>query len=72
MKIFIDHTPLGRAGKPEDIVGPAMFLASDLSGYVTGSIVMAEAAIGRFSVDAGYSKDSPAIRIFVNQLRPGV
>jgi len=42
VKIFIDHTPLGRAGKPEDIVGPAIFLASDLSGYVTGSIVMAD------------------------------
>ena len=41
VKIFIDHTPLGRAGKPEDIVGPAIFLASDLSSYVTGSIVMA-------------------------------
>ena len=45
VKIFIDHTPLGRAGKPEDIVGPAIFLASDLSAYVTGSIVM---------VDGGY------------------
>jgi NAD(P)-dependent dehydrogenase (short-subunit alcohol dehydrogenase family) len=44
-KVFVDHTPLGRAGKPEDIVGPAIFLASDLSGYVSGSIVM---------VDGGY------------------
>jgi NAD(P)-dependent dehydrogenase (short-subunit alcohol dehydrogenase family) len=42
VKIFMDHTPLGRAGKPEDIVGPAIFLASDLSAYVTGSIVMAD------------------------------
>jgi NAD(P)-dependent dehydrogenase (short-subunit alcohol dehydrogenase family) len=42
VKIFLDHTPLGRAGKPEDIVGPAVFLASDLSSYVTGSIVMAD------------------------------
>jgi 3-oxoacyl-[acyl-carrier protein] reductase len=42
IKIFMDHTPLGRAGKPEDIVGPAIFLASDLSAYVTGSIVMAD------------------------------
>jgi 3-oxoacyl-[acyl-carrier protein] reductase len=42
VKIFLDHTPLGRAGKPEDIVGPAVFLASDLSAYVTGSIVMAD------------------------------
>jgi 3-oxoacyl-[acyl-carrier protein] reductase len=42
IKIFMDHTPLGRAGQPEDIVGPAIFLASDLSSYVTGSIVMAD------------------------------
>ena len=42
MKIFLDHTPLGRAGQPEDIVGPAVFLASDLSAYVTGAIVMAD------------------------------
>jgi 3-oxoacyl-[acyl-carrier protein] reductase len=42
VKIFMDHTPLGRAGKPEDIVGPAVFLASDMSAYVTGSIVMAD------------------------------
>jgi NAD(P)-dependent dehydrogenase (short-subunit alcohol dehydrogenase family) len=42
VKIFLDHTPLGRAGKPEDVVGPALFLASDLSAYVTGAIVMAD------------------------------
>jgi 3-oxoacyl-[acyl-carrier protein] reductase len=42
VKVFLDHTPLGRTGKPEDIVGPAIFLASDLSNYVTGSIVMAD------------------------------
>ncbi len=45
VQTFLDHTPLGRTGKPEDIVGPAVFLASDLSAYVTGSIVM---------VDGGY------------------
>ena len=42
VRLFIEHTPLGRAGQPEDIVGPAIFLASELSGYVTGSIVMAD------------------------------
>src|ERR1700752_4247244 len=45
VKTFMDHTPLGRPGKPEDIVGPAIFLASDMSAYVSGSIVM---------VDGGY------------------
>jgi NAD(P)-dependent dehydrogenase (short-subunit alcohol dehydrogenase family) len=44
-KVFVDHTPLGRAGTAEDIVGPAIFLASDLSAYVSGSMVM---------VDGGY------------------
>ena len=38
----MQHTPLGRPGKPSDIVGPAIFLASDLSAYVTGGIVMAD------------------------------
>ena len=42
IQTFMDHTPLGRAGKPEDIVGPAVFLASDLGAYVTGGIVMAD------------------------------
>ena len=42
VRMFMDHTPLGRPDAPEDIVGPALFLASDLSAYVTGSIVMAD------------------------------
>ena len=42
VQLFLDHTPLGRAGKPDDIVGPAIFLASDLSAYVTGTILMAD------------------------------
>ncbi len=45
IKVFMDHTPLGRAGQPEDIVGPAIFLASDLSSYVTGTIVMADGGL---------------------------
>src|SRR5438270_12768816 len=42
VRLFMEHTPLGRAGQPEDIVGPAIFLASDLSAFVTGSMVMAD------------------------------
>lgn len=42
VEMFLEHTPLSRTGKPADIVGPAIFLASDLSGYVTGGIIMAD------------------------------
>jgi 3-oxoacyl-[acyl-carrier protein] reductase len=41
-KFSIERTPLGRTGQPEDVVGPAIFLASDLAGYVTGTIIMAD------------------------------
>jgi 3-oxoacyl-[acyl-carrier protein] reductase len=31
--------PLGRVGKPEDIVGAVIFLASDAGGYITGQSI---------------------------------
>jgi NAD(P)-dependent dehydrogenase (short-subunit alcohol dehydrogenase family) len=36
MKNFQHRIPLGRLGTPEDIAGPAVFLASDMARYVTG------------------------------------
>ncbi len=36
---FEKAIPLGRAGVPEDILGTALFLASDASSYVTGTII---------------------------------
>ncbi len=45
LQTFLSHIPMGYAGKPEHIVGPAVFLASDMSAYVTGTIMM---------VDGGY------------------
>ena len=35
------EVPLGRIGTPEDIAGPALFLASGLSDYVTGQTIYA-------------------------------
>jgi NAD(P)-dependent dehydrogenase (short-subunit alcohol dehydrogenase family) len=40
--MVMQHTPLNRPGKPEDIAGPAVFLASDMAAYVTGCIIMAD------------------------------
>lgn len=34
--------PLGRQGQPEDVAGVAVFLASDLAGYVTGASVVVD------------------------------
>jgi 3-oxoacyl-[acyl-carrier protein] reductase len=30
---------LGRAGRPEDVAGAVLFLASDLAGYITGQVL---------------------------------
>jgi NAD(P)-dependent dehydrogenase (short-subunit alcohol dehydrogenase family) len=35
-------TPLGRRGKPEELVGPVVFLASEAASYVTGAILMVD------------------------------
>lgn len=36
----VNHIPLHRLGTPEDAAGPVLFLASSLSDYVTGSVVL--------------------------------
>ncbi|HKK29293.1 MAG TPA: glucose 1-dehydrogenase [Alphaproteobacteria bacterium] len=38
----VNHIPMGRYGTPEDISGPAVFLASDLAQYVTGHTLVAD------------------------------
>jgi len=41
-EVWGDVVPLGRAAKPEEMVGPALFLASDDSAYVTGQLLFAD------------------------------
>ncbi|RVU39143.1 SDR family oxidoreductase [Hwanghaeella grinnelliae] len=43
---ILGRTPMARWGTPEDLVGPARFLASPEAGFVTGSIL---------NVDGGYA-----------------
>lgn len=38
----VGRTPAGRWGRPEDLVGPAVWLASDASGYVNGQTVFVD------------------------------
>lgn len=37
--------PLGRLGKPEDMAGPAVFLASDMAAYVTGAQLLVDGGL---------------------------
>jgi len=38
-KSFIDKIPLGRFGSGEEIANVALFLASDMSSYITGQVI---------------------------------
>ena len=39
---WIDGTPMGRMGRPDEIASVVLFLASDASSLMTGSIVLAD------------------------------
>jgi NAD(P)-dependent dehydrogenase (short-subunit alcohol dehydrogenase family) len=43
---WISLIPVGKIGRPEDLMGPVTFLLSDASGYVTGADLR---------VDGGYT-----------------
>ncbi|KEZ78710.1 SDR family oxidoreductase [Salinisphaera hydrothermalis] len=43
---WMNMTPMGRAGEPEELEGLAVYLASDASSFVTGAV---------FSIDGGYT-----------------
>jgi len=44
-KLLDGVIPLGRHARPEEIAGSALYLASDLSSFVTGSMVMADGGL---------------------------
>ncbi len=52
-KDLIGHSALGRQGTPEEVADTAVFLASDLSGYITGQIIRVDGGIGLGNRDIG-------------------
>lgn len=48
-KTIIDHTPMGRFGKPEDLVGTVLWLLSDAAKFVTGVVVPVDGGFSAFS-----------------------
>ena len=45
LEAFLAHVPMKRAGEPEELAGPVVFLCSDAASYITGAIL---------PVDGGY------------------
>jgi NAD(P)-dependent dehydrogenase (short-subunit alcohol dehydrogenase family) len=41
------YVPLGRLGEPEEVVGLALYLASDASSYTTGAIIRVDGGVTR-------------------------
>jgi NAD(P)-dependent dehydrogenase (short-subunit alcohol dehydrogenase family) len=50
------HYPLGRLGSPHEIVGTALYLASDLSSFTTGTVLTVD---GGVSVSPPYPVEDP-------------
>jgi NAD(P)-dependent dehydrogenase (short-subunit alcohol dehydrogenase family) len=48
-KTIIDHTPMGRFGDPEDLVGTTLWLLSPASSFVTGVVVPVDGGFSAFS-----------------------
>jgi NAD(P)-dependent dehydrogenase (short-subunit alcohol dehydrogenase family) len=46
---IIDHTPMGRFGDPEDLLGTVMWLMSPASAFVTGIVVPIDGGFSAFS-----------------------
>ena len=50
---LLQGIPIGRLGEPEDVIGPVVFLASDASAMVTGSLLPVDG--GNLALNAGGS-----------------
>ncbi len=46
---IIAHTPMGRFGRPEDLVGPVLWLLSPAAAFVTGVVVPIDGGFSAFS-----------------------
>jgi len=46
---IIDHTPMGRFGEPQDLVGTALWLLSPASEFVTGVVIPVDGGFSAFS-----------------------
>lgn len=47
---IIEHTPMGRFGIPEDLDGVLLFLCSDMSKFVTGTVIKVDGGFGVTSI----------------------
>jgi NAD(P)-dependent dehydrogenase (short-subunit alcohol dehydrogenase family) len=48
-KKIMDHTPMGRFGKPEDLLGATLWLLSPASAFVTGVVLPIDGGFSAFS-----------------------
>jgi NAD(P)-dependent dehydrogenase (short-subunit alcohol dehydrogenase family) len=48
-RTIVEHTPMGRFGEPEELVGTLIWLCSPAARFVTGIVVPVDGGFGAFS-----------------------
>ena len=49
-RVILAHTPFGRFGEPEELVGTIQYLISDASKFVSGTVAIVDGGFDAFSI----------------------
>ncbi|MHA2055674.1 MAG: SDR family NAD(P)-dependent oxidoreductase [Candidatus Hodarchaeales archaeon] len=63
-QFYVDRTPLGRTGIPNDIAHVALFLASEASRFITGQTILVDGGLGPMELPGTipFSKNAESIK----------
>jgi NAD(P)-dependent dehydrogenase (short-subunit alcohol dehydrogenase family) len=49
-KKIVAHTPMGRYGKPEELLGTVIWILSDAAKFVTGAVIKVDGGFSSYTI----------------------